>query len=325
MLLQSWTWLEKVSRSLPLQLPSSSADYSLDWYRAVRPHHVICLYAAYCTTLALVPSSSSSSGSKHGVVGMYQRLAAAVLREASRCTERCIPLIYTGLIPDWCIRFGIRLQLRDHLQILRNKKSFKSTSSSSSQAAVEMELQTKMEIVQQLGESPIAIATESANQQHYEVPARFYDLCLGTRKKYSSGWWTRPNTTLEESEVAMLELYCQRAELENGMSIVDLGCGWGSLTLFLAERYPDCTITAISNSHSQRDYILATAAERGLFNAEKNNINVITVCVCLLCSFFLLVWRFVSHLIWLIVIPFTFPPPVQRRQRPGRIGCRQEP
>ena len=82
---------------------------------------------------------------------------------------------------------------------------------------------------------PIAIATAEANEQHYEVPAKFYDLCLGPRKKYSSGLWPNPNTTFEESEVAMLEKYCENAGVEDGMSIVDLGCGWGSLTLHLAE------------------------------------------------------------------------------------------
>ena len=104
--------------------------------------------------------------------------------------------------------------------------------------------------------------------------ARFYDLCLGPRKKYSSGLWPKPNTTFEESEVAMLELYCQRAGVQDGMKIVDLGCGWGSLTLHLAERYPACQITGISNSASQREYILKTAAARG-YNVA--NINIITV------------------------------------------------
>ena len=109
--------------------------------------------------------------------------------------------------------------------------------------------------------------------QHYEVPAKFYDICLGPRKKYSSGLWPSPDTTFEESEVAMLEKYCDIAGVQDGMQIVDLGCGWGSLTLHLAERYPNCKITSISNSSSQREYILSTAEQRG-YNVQ--NITVVT-------------------------------------------------
>jgi cyclopropane-fatty-acyl-phospholipid synthase len=127
---------------------------------------------------------------------------------------------------------------------------------------------------------PVAIATDAANAQHYEVPARFYDLCLGPCKKYSSGLWETPTTTFEESEIAMLDLYCARAQLQDGMSLVDLGCGWGSLTLHLAAKYPHSKITGISNSHSQRAYILQTAAERGL---KVENITIVTV-RCLLLS-----------------------------------------
>ncbi|KAI2508253.1 Mycolic acid cyclopropane synthetase [Fragilaria crotonensis] len=121
---------------------------------------------------------------------------------------------------------------------------------------------------------PIAIETDAANAQHYEVPAKFYDLCLGPCKKYSSGLWPTPTTTFEESEIIMLDLYCQRAGVKDGMHIVDLGCGWGSLTLHLIQKYPNCKITSISNSHSQRDYILNTAKERG------NNVQNIQVITC---------------------------------------------
>ena len=120
---------------------------------------------------------------------------------------------------------------------------------------------------------PTAIATDEANDQHYEVPAAFYDLSLGPRKKYSSGLWPNKNTTFEESEVAMLEKYCERAQLKDGMSIVDLGCGWGSLSLFLLEKYPNSKITGISNSSSQREYILKTAKDKGL---NYQNIQIIT-------------------------------------------------
>lgn len=200
----------------------------------------------------------------------YRSLSQRVLRQLSALTESCIPLIHKGLIPDCIIRWGIRLQLRDHLQILQNNNN--NTDSHT----------TKMKIVQQLRQQPIAIETAAANEQHYEVPAAFYDLCLGPCKKYSSGYWPTPETTFEESEIHMLELYCQRAELQDGMKIVDLGCGWGSLTLYLAAKYPNAKITSISNSHSQRDYILKTAAARQL---NVDNIQVITVSLlcCVLC------------------------------------------
>jgi cyclopropane-fatty-acyl-phospholipid synthase len=165
-----------------------------------------------------------------------------------------------GLIPDFVIRFGIRLQLRDHLNILKGEN-------------VELEQSQKMTIVKQLSTMPIAIKTKEANEQHYEVPAKFYDLCLGPRKKYSSGYWPTPQTTFEESELAMLNKYCENAQITDGMKIVDLGCGWGSLTLHLAEKYPNAKITSISNSHSQRDYIYATAKKRG-YNVD--NITVVT-------------------------------------------------
>ena len=156
--------------------------------------------------------------------------------------------------------FFISTAYRDHLNILASDSA-------------ELELAQKLEIVNKLKTMPIAIATDEANEQHYEVPAKFYDLCLGPRKKYSSGWWPNPDTTFEESEVAMLEKYCEHAGVKDGMSIVDLGCGWGSLTLHLAERYPNAKITGISNSNSQREYIYATARSRG-YNVD--NITIIT-------------------------------------------------
>jgi cyclopropane-fatty-acyl-phospholipid synthase len=211
-------------------------------YDGVRPHHVLLLLAA----------SRALSATR-----LYQRVVTAL----STLSEQCVPLIHAGLVPDVLIRLGIRLQLRAHLQRL------------TAVSAVD-ELATKTAIVQELHDLPVAIATDEANAQHYEVPARFYDLCLGPCKKYSSGLWSTPDTTFEESETAMLDLYCERAQLRDAMKVVDLGCGWGSLTLHVAAKYPNCQITGISNSHSQRDYILRTAAERGL---NVQNITIVTV------------------------------------------------
>ena len=141
-----------------------------------------------------------------------------------------------------------------------------------------------MAIVNELKTMPIAINTDEANDQHYEVPAKFYDLCLGRNKKYSSGLWFPASSlgkgkgmtweeSLNNSEVAMFDLYIERAKIEDGMSIVDLGCGWGSMTLHIASKFPNCKITSISNSNSQREYIMRTAEERG-YNVD--NIRVIT-------------------------------------------------
>jgi len=191
---------------------------------------------------------------------LYRKLTATILSLLSKCSDIALPLVYAGIVPDYLIRLGIRIRCGDHLRLLESE-------------GVEMDQNTKMEIVRQLKTMPVAINTTEANDQHYEVPSAFYDLALGPRKKYSSGLWPSPSTTFEESEKAMLDLYCDRAQLEDGMKIVDLGCGWGSLTLHLAEKYPNSTITGISNSHSQREYILKTAEER---NLKVQNITIVT-------------------------------------------------
>lgn len=216
-----------------------------DPYKSLRPHHILVLY----TTIAYLKSTK-----------LYKAVANYFLNGLSRTTDLALPLVYSGLIPDFLIRYAIRIRCRDHLQLLKCEGS-------------EADHTTKMEIVQELKLMPVAINTHEANEQHYEVPAAFYDLSLGPRKKYSSGLWPTKNTTFEESEVAMLELYAERAQLEDGMHIVDLGCGWGSLSLFLLEKYPNAKITGISNSHSQREYILKTAEVKGL---NVQNIQIVT-------------------------------------------------
>ena len=111
------------------------------------------------------------------------------------------------------------------------------------------------ELVTASRNQPLAPVPEKANEQHYEVPAEFYDLVLGPRKKYSCCLFADETTTLAEAEVAALAATCERAEIEDGQDILELGCGWGSLTLWLAEKYPHSRITAVSNSHSQRQHI----------------------------------------------------------------------
>ena len=107
---------------------------------------------------------------------------------------------------------------------------------------------------------------EKANEQHYELPAEFFTRCLGNRLKYSSCYWPEGTPTLDDAEVAALKITCERAELADGQHILELGCGWGSLSLWMAEHYPNARITAVSNSRPQREFIEARARERNLGN-----------------------------------------------------------
>ncbi len=125
--------------------------------------------------------------------------------------------------------------------------------------------------LRRLRSSALAIETAAANEQHYELPPRFFELCLGPRLKYSSCLFPRGNETLAEGEDAMLALYEERAELANGQRILELGCGWGSLTLWMAGRFPQSRITAVSNSRPQREFIEARCRTLGL-----RNVHVIT-------------------------------------------------
>ena len=122
-----------------------------------------------------------------------------------------------------------------------------------------------------MAESPVAVRADAANEQHYEVPAEFFELCLGPRLKYSSCLYPPGIDDLGLAEEAMLALTCDRAQLEDGQDVLELGCGWGSLTLWMAERYPASRITAVSNSAGQRQHIERQAAARGL-----SNVTVIT-------------------------------------------------
>ena len=122
--------------------------------------------------------------------------------------------------------------------------------------------------VRELRAAPIAVAVDDANEQHYEVPAEFFRLVLGPRLKYSCCLWDAGGSRLSEAEDAMLALTCERATIEDGMRILDLGCGWGSLTFWLAERYPRAEVLAVSNSTVQRATILDEARRRGLANVE---------------------------------------------------------
>jgi cyclopropane-fatty-acyl-phospholipid synthase len=118
----------------------------------------------------------------------------------------------------------------------------------------------------ELRASPIAVETKAANTQHYEVPAEFFHLHLGPRLKYSCALYTEGNETLAQAEEKMFSLYAERAQLRDGLRILDLGCGWGSLSLWLAEKYPNSQIIGLSNSHGQREFIMQRAKQRGFSN-----------------------------------------------------------
>ncbi|MGY8798722.1 MAG: SAM-dependent methyltransferase [Longimicrobiales bacterium] len=126
-----------------------------------------------------------------------------------------------------------------------------------------------------LAESPLALAPDKANEQHYEVPSEFFELALGPRLKYSGAYWPPGVSTLEEAETAMLERTCDRAQLCDGQDILELGCGWGSLTLYMAEAFPNSRITAVSNSAPQRRFIEARAPKNvRVITADMNDLSL---------------------------------------------------
>lgn len=169
--------------------------------------------------------------------------------------QKAIELVEAGLVPDWVTRLGIRGIVKERLVEERRGDIEAITSHFS-------------EFLGKLRQEPLAIETAAANAQHYEVPAEFFKLVLGKHLKYSSCYFKTGKESLDQAEQDMLALTCERAELGDGQQILELGCGWGSLTLWMAAQYPQANITAVSNSKSQRDFILARAAERGLKNVE---------------------------------------------------------
>lgn len=160
-----------------------------------------------------------------------------------------------GLLPDALLRWGVRRQCALRLAQERAGGPQKQ----------EERLQQRLA---QLRAAEVAIHTEAANAQHYELPPKFFEHCLGPRLKYSSAYYPRGNETLGEAEEAMLALYGERAELADGQEILELGCGWGSLTLWMAQHYRNARICAVSNSALQRGYIEALAQARGLSNVR---------------------------------------------------------
>ena len=173
-------------------------------------------------------------------------------------TRQAISLSERGLLPDAVLRAGIRSLMRERLHEIH--------AADPAAAAADCDA-----FVEALRGADVALLTDKANEQHYEVPAEFFGGVLGPHRKYSSCWWPSGVETLESAEAASLAATCERAELVDGQQILELGCGWGSLSLYMAAHYPQSRVTSVSNSHSQRAYIEAEALRRGL-----SNLRVIT-------------------------------------------------
>ncbi|KIM83311.1 hypothetical protein PILCRDRAFT_7253 [Piloderma croceum F 1598] len=165
-------------------------------------------------------------------------------------------LLDNGLIPDFLLRPIARFLSRQRLRQI-DKRSFEANHAA------------KIEFIHHLRtRADIAICTKEANQQHYQIPTKFILSCLGPHAKYSACLYPTGKETLAQAELLMLESYCHKAKLGGGLDVLDLGCGWGSLALYLAQKYPTSRITALSNSSSQKTYIENKATERGLTNLE---------------------------------------------------------
>ena len=173
-----------------------------------------------------------------------------------------IDLAESGRVPDLLLRAGIRRLLSKRLSKLRA-------------GGLEARRERFQKLVEEISKGPLAIETAAANEQHYEVPTDFYLLCLGEHRKYSSCLYPVGNESLDQAERIMLDLTMQRAELKMGQSILELGCGWGSLSLAMARRFPSNRIVAVSNSATQREFIQGVAAKEGLTNLEIRTANML--------------------------------------------------
>ena len=147
-----------------------------------------------------------------------------------------------GLLPDPLLRAVIRASCGRRLRHERRRG-----------------LDAFEQMVSELSRGPIAVQTAAANEQHYELAPDFFGLVLGPRRKYSGCYWPTGVVTLAQAEEAMLALTCERARIEDGLEVLDLGCGWGSLSAWITERYPACRILAVSNSRPQREHIESLA------------------------------------------------------------------
>ena len=168
-------------------------------------------------------------------------------------TQLALNWVEQGLVPDIVVRRGIRRLCGQRLEQI-------------AAASCETAVDNREAFVRAMDGAPVALMPERANDQHYEVPAALFEQVLGPRQKYSCCYWPDGVVDLNGAEAAALRVTCEHANLADGQAILDLGCGWGSLSIWMAEHYPNARITAVSNSSSQRRYIGAQAAKRGLTN-----------------------------------------------------------
>ena len=172
--------------------------------------------------------------------------------------QHILKLIESGKLPDQAIRAAIR-----HLSKKRLAQEGRFDPALAAQRYID--------VLQMLQHSDIAIETEKANEQHYELPTEFFQAVLGKRLKYSASLFNSNKTTLDQAEELALASYCERAQLKDGQDILEIGCGWGSLSLWMAEHYPNANIIVVSNSATQRVYIQEQARLK-----QFDNLSVIT-------------------------------------------------
>ena len=173
-------------------------------------------------------------------------------------TATAIRWVEQGVVPDGVTRAGIRTLLRQRLDSLPTEDAERAADETRAFVAM-------------MDAAPIALVPELANAQHYELPPEFFVEVLGPRRKYSACVWPAGVTTLADAELESLRVTAERAGIEDGQEVLELGCGWGAFSLYVAETYPGCRVTAVSNSHGQRGFIEAEAGRRGL-----GNLHVIT-------------------------------------------------
>jgi cyclopropane-fatty-acyl-phospholipid synthase len=173
----------------------------------------------------------------------------------SAVTKRAVSGTESGLVPDAVIRAGIRRLLESkRKEIHAGDEEFAANALNA--------------FVTMMNGSPVAHVPDLANEQHYEVPAEFFAQVMGDHLKYSCCYWPEDVSGLSEAETAALELTVRRAGITDGMRVLDLGCGWGSLSLWIAEHFPNASVMSVSNSTSQRDFIVERARERAIDNIE---------------------------------------------------------
>jgi len=175
--------------------------------------------------------------------------------------KQLINLAEKRFLPDFIVRSGIKYFLNQKLNIEKNKfgNDLKAK---------------KKEWVKEMKNSPIALFANKANEQHYEVPPEFFKQSLGPNLKYSCAYWDTETNKLSDAEEKMFQIYIERSRIKNGMSILDLGCGWGSFSLYLAKKFPKSKILAVSNSNDQGEYIQAESKKYKLSNINYLKLNM---------------------------------------------------